>query len=144
MSPSRVSEALDRLSHRTNTNGINEGVGEFSGIEIEDLLTDIAINMDNLTSEGIGNRLEELGDENTLSGLNELNSSLNNNNQNRRRHSTTNQAAVVAGDEDNIGTGIWGIPFYGKATQKSKNGSSGYKSNTGGGIIGFDYNIDIL
>ncbi|BBJ31505.1 hypothetical protein RAS_06140 [Rickettsia asiatica] len=53
MSPSRVSEALDRLGHRTNTNGINEGVGEFSGMEIEDLLTDIAINMDNLTSEGI-------------------------------------------------------------------------------------------
>nr|WP_231555858.1 autotransporter outer membrane beta-barrel domain-containing protein [Rickettsia hoogstraalii] len=142
MSPSRVSETLDRLGHRTNTNGINEGVGEFSGIEIEDLLTDIAINIDNLTSEGIGNRLEELGDENTLSGLNEPNSSLKNNNQNRRRRSTTNQAAVAAGDEDTIGTGIWGIPFYGKATQKSKNGSSGYKSNTGGGIIGFDYNID--
>lgn len=136
-------ETLDRLGHRVNIAEVSEGVGEFTNMELQNILTDVAINMDNLTSEGIFGRLEELGDETRLSGLNEPNSTLKNNNTSgRRRTINRTQAATTAGDEDNIGTGVWGVPFYGIATQKSKNGVSGYKSNTGGGIIGIDYAVD--
>lgn len=136
-------KTLDRLGHRVNIAEVSEGVGEFTNMELQNILTDVAINMDNLTSEGIFGRLEELGDETRLSGLNEPNSTLKNNNTSgRRRTINRTQAATAAGDEDNIGTGVWGVPFYGIATQKSKNGASGYKSNTGGGIIGIDYAVD--
>ncbi|AAU03915.1 autotransporter domain-containing protein [Rickettsia typhi] len=142
MLPNRVTETLDRLSHRTNINGLNEGVAGLNGIEIENFLTDIAINMDNFTAEGIGNRLEELIDAGTVNGLNRTNASLNNNNLNLRRLAANNQTVIAAGDEDNTVTGIWGMSFYSKIKQNSKNSASGYQSNTGGGIIGFDYNID--
>ncbi|KJV81185.1 outer membrane autotransporter barrel domain protein [Rickettsia hoogstraalii str. RCCE3] len=113
---------------------MSEGLGEFNIEEIQDILTDISVNMDSVVSSGINARLGEVNnkDESTfkLNGLNKPNAS----------ESLTNQAAVAAGDEDNIGTGIWGVPFYGKATQKSRNdGASGYKSKSQGGIIGFDY-----
>ncbi len=38
--------------------------------------------------------------------------------------------------------GIWLQPFYAEAKQKMKNGVSGYKLKTGGGIVGFDYQIN--
>jgi len=142
MPSDEITETLERLGERTDTNGVTEEIGEFNGMELEDVLTDVAVNMDNLTSEGIFGRLDELGgDEDGLSGLNEPASTLNNNNANGRRRINQPQAVVASGDEDNIGTGIWGVPFYGVATQRSKNGASGYKSKTGGGIIGADYAI---
>ncbi|WP_025999535.1 autotransporter domain-containing protein [Rickettsia australis] len=129
-----VSETLNRLGGRTDVREVSEGLGEFNRGEIEDVLTDISINMDSFVSSWINARLGEVNnkDESTfkLNGLNKPNAS----------ESLTNQAAVAAGDEDNIDTGIWVVPFYGKATQKSSNnGASGYKSKAQEGIIGFDY-----
>ncbi|KJW02152.1 outer membrane autotransporter barrel domain protein [Rickettsia endosymbiont of Ixodes pacificus] len=116
---------------------MSEGLGKFNRGEVEDILTDISINMDSFVSSGINSRLGEVSNKDestfTLSGLNKPRGS-------ESRESFTNQAAIAVGDEDNIGTGIWVVPFYGKATQKSRNnGASGYKSKSQGGIIGFDY-----
>lgn len=133
-STKNVSETLNRLGGRTDIREVSEGLGEFNIEEIQDILTDISVNMDSVVSSGINARLGEVNnkDESTfkLNGLNKPNAS----------ESLTNQAAVAAGDEDDIDTGIWVVPFYGKATQKSRNdGASGYKSKSQGGIIGFDY-----
>ncbi|HJD59543.1 MAG TPA: autotransporter domain-containing protein [Rickettsia endosymbiont of Omalisus fontisbellaquei] len=119
-STKNVSETLNRLGGRTDVREVSEGFGEFNRGEIEDILTDISVNMDSFVSSGVNTRLDEVN--------------------NKDESTRTNQAAIAAGDEDNIGTGIWGVPFYGKATQKSRNdGASGYKSKSQGGIIGFDY-----
>ena len=136
-STKNVLETLNRLGGRTDIREVSEGLGEFNRGEVEDILTDISINMDSFVSSGINARLGEVNnkDESTfiLSGLNKPRGS-------ESCEIFTNQAAIAAGDEDNIGTGIWVVPFYGKATQKSRNnGASGYKSKSQGGIIGFDY-----
>jgi len=139
MPSSSVSETLDRLGERTNTKEPTENTIAFNGLELEDILIDVSVNIDNLTAEGIEGRLEDVGGD-ALSGLNEPTSTLNNNSGENRRGRTP--VAAGDGDEDNIGTGVWGVPFYGKATQKSKNGASGYKSSTSGGIVGFDYALN--
>lgn len=49
-------------------------------------------------------------------------------------------SGVAAGNE--FGTeryGAWGSPFYMQSTQKSKDGTPGYKVKSAGGTIGFDY-----
>ncbi|WP_103897364.1 autotransporter outer membrane beta-barrel domain-containing protein [Rickettsia fournieri] len=50
-----------------------------------------------------------------------------------------NKGPVSSGDEDmDAKFGAWISPFVGNATQKMCNNISGYKSDTTGGIIGFD------
>lgn len=52
--------------------------------------------------------------------------------------STNNNIIGVASGDEHDRYGIWGTPFYSKATQKKRKSSSGYKSTAYGGTIGFD------
>ena len=51
---------------------------------------------------------------------------------------TNNNITGVASGDEHDRYGIWGTPFYSKATQKKRKSSSGYKSTAYGGTIGFD------
>ena len=94
--------------------------------------------MDSFVSLVINNRLGEIIRTKVwLSVLNKANSGEN-------RESRTNHKAVVAnGDEDNISTGIWVVPFYGVRLCKNSiiigQGDISLKSKSQRGIIGFDY-----
>lgn len=50
----------------------------------------------------------------------------------------TQSDGVSAGAEDTLRYGAWGSPFYSHSNQKRSKGSSGYKSKTTGGTVGFD------
>ena len=51
---------------------------------------------------------------------------------------TNNNIIGVSSGDEHDRFGIWGTPFYSKATQKKRKSSSGYKSTAYGGTIGFD------
>ncbi len=51
---------------------------------------------------------------------------------------TNNNIIGVSSGDEHDRYGVWGTPFYSKATQKKRKSSSGYKSTAYGGTIGFD------
>ncbi len=51
---------------------------------------------------------------------------------------TDSKVSGVASGDEHDRYGVWGTPFYSKATQKKRGSSSGYKSEVYGGTVGFD------
>ncbi|WP_341763468.1 autotransporter outer membrane beta-barrel domain-containing protein [Candidatus Tisiphia endosymbiont of Beris chalybata] len=54
------------------------------------------------------------------------------------RMATSQKRTIGAGEEESSQYGIWGSPLYGYATQKMKEGASGYKLKSMGGVFGID------
>lgn len=51
---------------------------------------------------------------------------------------TVARAAPAAGDDDSSKYGVWINPFYGRAVQMQREGTAGYRADSGGGTIGAD------
>lgn len=60
---------------------------------------------------------------------------------NARVASAEGVSGLAAGDEAER-FGVWGMPFFGTATQNKHKGTPGYKSESAGGTLGFDTKVN--